>query len=278
MPRLGALDVDLLDRELRNDPWGATVSSIAEWTDGSDLGSLKRRLKKGVRKVTKPIKAIHKKITPKFMQRIEQKAQSVHKRAYEKGKEIHVRHVRPILAKYVAPIVGAVLAPFTFGMSALAAGALTAGYKVYETKQQLKKAHKGQEMLIAAENAKYNDEFDRQSGALYSTAQSTHFVPLGYTPEVWARMSRDEKMGLITQLQAGTAKPYSGGAVQAPSSAPSIPAPSATSFRSGGGGGGAAATEQKESGEGGLSIDSPAAEPQKAAGGIPPWLLLLLLL
>jgi hypothetical protein len=275
MPRLGALDVDLLNRELRNDEWGATVSSIATWTDSPDLGSLKRKLKKAVRKVTAPIKKIHKKITPKFMQQIEQKAQGVHKKVYEKGKKIHERTIRPILMKYVVPVAGGILGPFTFGLTTLAAAALTAGYKIHETKQLMKKAVKGQERAIAAEEAKYNSEFDSQSDALYSSAQATHFVPLGYTPDVWARMSRDEKSALITQLQAGTAKPYGGGTVRAPSSAPSIPA--ATSFRSGGGGG--AAPERKEPDEGeALHVGAPTAGAEKVAGGFPPWLLLLLLL
>lgn len=247
---LGALDYDLLHREARRvaiPGYDAVIDglSLEEWgvVSGFDdgLGSLKKKLKKAVRKVTKPIKAIHKKITPKPLQKIEKKVSEAHKKVYTKAKRVHEKVVRPVLMKYVVPVAGAVLAPFTFGASALAATLITTGYKAYETRQQMKVAVTKQKKALAAEEAKYNAEFDAKANELYQQSASTHFLPLGYTPDVWAKMTRDQKLQLVEALQKGTATPYSAGAtgMSLPTTAASGSSSSVSVSRPSGGGGGA---------------------------------------
>jgi len=107
----------------------------------------------------------------------------------------------------IITVVGAVLSPFTLGISAAVAGIVVAGMKYVQASQAAKKAIKeGKKEAAQMEEAVRNQEADLhvQCDEIYNHPEShAHFLAIGITPEKWASMSVEVKMGIIDSLSKG---------------------------------------------------------------------------
>lgn len=113
------------------------------------------------------------------------------------------------LAPTIVSVVGGVLAPFTFGISAAVSAVLVAGYQIREkriaaerAKRQGDKAATAMSAAVAAQNA----DLARQVDDVYRQYPDM-FVAAGYTPDRWAGMTLDEKLDVMQRASDGTLVP-----------------------------------------------------------------------
>jgi len=124
-----------------------------------------------------------------------------------------IKSIRKSTAKFwkgpygsvVVSVAGAALAPFTFGLSAVAAAAVVTSRKLYVQRKELKaaeKAGKAEAAQMAAQVAEQEADLNRQADEVYNSAQGT-FAAIGLTPSAWATLSIDEKIRVIESLSKG---------------------------------------------------------------------------
>jgi len=181
-----------------------TEAVVSHETGMGDLGkSFFKKIAKVARKVTKTVakttRAIHAKITPKFMRKIEGKISKVGKKVWTKYGSI------------IISVAGAILAPFTGGASLAAAAVLVAAKGMYDKKKAAvaaKKAAKADAGILAQEAATQESETSAQVDKFYAENQ-WWFLQYDITPDKWAKLTLDEKINLINagaegKLPAGT--------------------------------------------------------------------------
>lgn len=219
--------------------------------------SLKKRLKKAVKKVTAPIKKVVDKVedtvkrvvdkTEETVKRIAKKVpgaeavsdigrkvqdaakraggavQRVAKEAARKAAPVlaiamplslGVKSIRKNAAKFyrkhgplIVTAVGAVLAPFTYGLSGVAAAMLVKGRELYLARNAAIKAKaeaKAEAGQMAAAVQEQEAALNAQCDEVYNHPDSHDaFLAIGLTPERWAALSVDAKMGIIDSLSKG---------------------------------------------------------------------------
>ena len=162
--------------------------------DDDGLGSLRKKLKKVVKKVKtvhkkviKTVKAVKAKITPKPLLKIQKKISATGKKVWKKYGNV------------IIGVAGAVLAPFTGGASLAAASVIIAGKQMYDAKKMAdaaKKAAKADANLIAAEAVKQEQQVLAQVEAFYRENQAW-FLQYDMTPDKWAKLTLDQKIEFI---------------------------------------------------------------------------------
>ena len=211
---------------------GMGDSETADYCDGLGF-SLKKTFKKVtkavqkvVQKVAAPIKAIHAKIIPKPLQKIEKKvvsevhragqaAQRIHESAEQVAKRLGTKSkqvVKKVWVKYgntIIGVLGAVLAPFTFGASSAAAALIIAANNVYQAKRAATRAKAAGRadaaQMQAAVDAQEKD-LGRQADEIYAQYPDA-FRAIGITPEKWASLSTQAKLAIIESLSKGQLPP-----------------------------------------------------------------------
>jgi len=113
-----------------------------------------------------------------------------------------VRKFAPI----IIGVAGAVLAPFTGGLSLAAAAVLSAAYELRKKKIEAAKAVKAGKaeagQMQAAVNAQ-EAQVGQQADDFYAKNQE-YFATAGLTPDKWAALTVDQKVNYINEGQAGT--------------------------------------------------------------------------
>lgn len=234
---------------------------------GLDAGmgkSLRKRLKHAVKSVVSTVKKIHQKVEAKILpksiaklkENVRQKVSDVHKKVVKAQKKVFVKYGSTILL-----VAGAVLAPFTGGLSLAASAVLTAGLEVYKKKEAARaalRAGKAEANAMAAEVAQQESSVNAQADAVYN-GNTEVFTSIGITPTKWASLSLEAKLAIIDALSKGQLPPgYSfvseeeaaaagvvgaqagGGAVPTPVAYPPAPPayqPAPPAYYGGGGGG-----------------------------------------
>lgn len=158
---------------------------------GMGLGKKKRGFFK---KIARVVRSTHKKITPKFMQKIEAKVHKVGKKVWQKYGSV------------IISIVGAVLAPFTGGASMAAAAVIVAAKQMYDKKQAAiaaKKAAKADAGLISAEAAAQEAKVASDVDKFYSENQAW-FLQYDMTPAKWAQLTLKQKVDFINAGASGS--------------------------------------------------------------------------
>lgn len=106
---------------------------------------------------------------------------------------------------------GAILAPFTAGLSVVAASLFTTGKKLYDAKlaaEEAKKAAKAEAAAMAAAVAQQEAELLAQCDGVYNDPQChDNFLVIGLTPDKWAALSLESKLGIIDDLSNGRMPP-----------------------------------------------------------------------
>lgn len=125
-----------------------------------------------------------------------------------------VKSIRTRAAKFyrkngplIVTAAGAVLAPFTYGLSALAATMLVKGRELYLARNAAIKAKeeaKAEAGQMAAAVQEQEAALHAQCDEVYNHPDSHDaFLAIGLTPERWAALSVDAKMGIIDSLSKG---------------------------------------------------------------------------
>lgn len=164
-----------------------------------DLGkSFLKKVAKTVRKVHKKVaqtvRKVHAKITPKPLQKIQKKVHAVAKKTW-------VKYGNVIIA-----VAGAVLTPFTLGLSNAAASVLIAANTMYAKKKAADEAKKA----AKADAGKVKAEADAAAMAAmkqvddFFNANQAWFIQNGMTPDKWAKLTLDQKIEFIRAGAAGT--------------------------------------------------------------------------
>jgi hypothetical protein len=182
------------------------------------VGGLKKTFKKIRKKVSEVHKKVVAKIVPKAirkpLEKVQEKVKAAHKKIQEKVKA----GAKKVWKKYgnvIITLAGAVLAPFTGGASLVAASVLTAANTMYQKKRQADQIKKVNEREaarlnaeVAAEEGKLKGELDK----LYNENKPV-FAAAGITDSAWAKLSVDQKLAVIEQINSGK-MPASQAAVQ----------------------------------------------------------------
>lgn len=127
-----------------------------------------------------------------------------------------IKSVRKSAAKFykkhgalIVTITGTALAPFTGGLSAMAATLIVSGKKIYDTRKaaiEAEKAGKAEAAQMAAAVREQEAALNAQCDQIYSEARES-FELIGLTPEKWQALSVDAKMGIIDSLSRGEIPP-----------------------------------------------------------------------
>lgn len=134
-------------------------------------------------------------------------------------------------------VAGAVLAPFTAGISAVVAGLITTAWKIERQRaaaKKIKKAEKRQMYLDAAQVGKQEKELKKQLDSLYDQAPEV-FAAGGISKSQWLAMPYKEQVDIIERIQNGTmpATPQAAAAAQASGTAlpqGAVPSPSSGGY------------------------------------------------
>jgi hypothetical protein len=122
-------------------------------------------------------------------------------------KKVSSKVVKVVKSPAFLSVVG-VAANLIPGVGQVASAALMSAAKLSAERQQ-KKAIKVETRRIEAEqSAAVNQEQNRQLDAYYAQYRDSHFTPLGYTPEVWAKLTVPQKTDAAQKLSEGKLKPY----------------------------------------------------------------------
>jgi len=216
------------------DPYGTIVSDMARAMARDEMGSfavgdLGRSFFK---KLAKFERRIRKKVTPKFIAKIQKKVHLGAKKIWHQYGGI------------IIGVVGAILAPFTGGASLIAASILTAAKQMYDAKKAAHEATKAAKADATQQNAQANAqqrEVSKQVEDFYRQNQAW-FLQHDITPDKWKKLTLDQKIGIINAGANGTLPP---GATPLPPAQQAalnaqVPGPSAApaGVPAGGGGGG----------------------------------------
>ncbi len=244
--------------------------------DGSGLGELGgvfKKIRKAVQKVAKkviaPIKKVAEKITPKPLLNLQKKVAKAVTSVNKKVMQVHdkIEHVAGQVGKKYGNVIiqaaGMVLAPFTGGLSMVAAQALTAANTAYQKKRmadQAKKAARKDAGQLTAEADQAKNLAEQQMNDFYNQNRE-YFIKQGMTPEKWAAMSFDQK---VAYLQSGMG---SGGGSTPPGDSSPPPVGINQPPSSGGGGGGGTPGGGGGGGGGGSGMEYPSGDGGAPAGG-----------
>lgn len=158
---------------------------------------LGRSWKKRRRRLRKKVKRIARKVVPKLayvMPVLALTQKKLRKRWFRQAKA---------LAPIVIPIAGALLAPFTGGASAVAAGIIMQGHKMYQQRKAIKAAEKEEKAALIAEEDVISKGIEAKVDALYR--QNTEvFIKAGYPPKRWKGFSLDMKLAALDRINRAT--------------------------------------------------------------------------
>ncbi len=210
-----------------------------------ELEGLFKSVKRTVSRVRKKTKAVFRKVPGgKNILNIHRKVREVAKRVGTKGKQYIKRvraskigqrmsKIRKITDKivtlgmsekkyrdkfkakirpYIGPIVGivgGVLAPFTFGLSAVGATLVTTGMKIAEARKAAKQAereHKADAAEMAAEVAAAEKEYMAELEEFYNENEDV-FAANSIGRSVWNGMDIEAKLGAIEMIASGDVPP-----------------------------------------------------------------------
>jgi hypothetical protein len=160
--------------------------------------SLWKKIGKTLKKSLNPIKAIQS--TAKFVKREVKKEVKITEKVFRKYGDI------------ILSVAGAVLGPFTFGISTVAAALIVKGHQMYEAKKAAEKAKlqgNHQAAAMAADAAAQEAQVEKQVDDFYSQNQSWFVTNLGVTPDKWAKLTLQQKIDLINSGTTGQVPPNS---------------------------------------------------------------------
>ena len=222
--------------EVRNVAYLEAVDALPPGLEG--FGKSFKRI---TRRITKPIKKIRRKIhkkvpalrkVSKFRKRLHRKGRKitkrVAKRTYKAIKKVG-KKVMPVLKKYgpiIISVAGAVLAPFTGGLSLAAAALVTTSYKVARQRKEAKKikrAQKKEAAAMMAEVAREEKALNAQADQLFEENKNI-FAGAGITSSQWYSLSVQEKIAVIEKINSGE-MPAVPEAADATAAAEGVPAP-----------------------------------------------------
>ena len=204
--------------------YAATLMGIAdegdqfyEWESGLGKSWFKKVFRK-IESIPKKIQAAVVKVLPKSLKKIIRKV----------GPWMVVGMPAKTFRKYagiILTVVGAVLAPFTGGMSMVAASLIVAARTMYVKKIEADKAKKAAKVEAAAMQADADaaeKQVEQQVNDFYAQNQDW-FLQHGVKPEDWAKLTLDQKVDLINAGSKGALPPGTSGPVPPPPGASTDP-------------------------------------------------------
>ena len=217
---LGALDPEAMEGLRKLDP--RIVAIIAEEMKEPDQRPVLLELLRS----PDPAKAVADQMTAELMDEIGLSSRTGMdglgrslKKAFKKTIKKIGKPIVKVAKKYgttIVGITGAVLAPFTGGLSLAAAGAVTAGIGVLKAKKAAKDAKaaaRKDAAVLDAEAKKQEAEIQAQLGTFYG--QNTELMTsLGFPPATWNAMSLDDKLAALDKIAKGE--------IKVPASAPPV--------------------------------------------------------
>jgi hypothetical protein len=132
----------------------------------------------------------------------------VGKKKKKKGFKKLISKVGKVAKKIAKPLImvaGAVLAPFTGGISLAASSALNMGIDLYKNKKAAQKAKKEQKKESKAMESAVRDQEAKLTAELnaFYTENKDAFLKVGYPPERWNPLSIEAKLGIIDKMSKG---------------------------------------------------------------------------
>ena len=139
-----------------------------------------------------------------------------------------VKITEKIFRKYgdiILSVAGAALGPFTFGLTTVAAALIVKGHQMYEAKKAAEKAKlegNQQAAAMAADAAAQEAQVQQQVDDFYNQNQAWFVTNLGVTPDIWAKLTLQQKIDMINSGSTGQLPP---GMVPIPAPAAGAPPP-----------------------------------------------------